>query len=345
MSKYKNIWVIGNLGNKGNMNNGQTIKTKTMLRVLNNHFGENHIIVTDTNMYANKKIAILKSLLINLIKSDVIILNVCDLAIFLLAIPTWLIAKFKRKKICYVLVGGWLDEFVDEHKLIGKVLKKYDLIFAETKYTGLNLEKKGFKNISYIKNCKYIECVKDKKENGDVGLKFCMLSRVVPEKGIEDAIDAINSVNRNTSVSYDLDIFGEISKEYYSDIITKINTNKEHVHYGGIIDFDKCAEVISKYDALIFPTRIMTEGIPGTIIDAMFAGTPVIATEWNSCKELITYGYNGLYYQGNGEKLAQILQQPDLKRRLQEMQNNCIREAEKYKPDVAFEPLIKFLKL
>ena len=51
--KEKRICVIGNMGNPGNENNGQTIKTKTMIKVLEEKYGSHVCIVSDTNRVNN----------------------------------------------------------------------------------------------------------------------------------------------------------------------------------------------------------------------------------------------------------------------------------------------------
>ena len=38
---------------------------------------------------------------------------------------------------------------------------------------------------------------------------------------------------------------------------------------------------------MLFPTRFKTEGIPETIIDALFSGVPVIATKWENAVDII----------------------------------------------------------
>lgn len=54
----------------------------------------------------------------------------------------------------------------------------------------------------------------------------------------------------------------------------------------------KAVEIISKYHYQIFPTRYKTEGIPGSIIDSFFSGTPVIASKWDSVNDVLEDGYN-----------------------------------------------------
>ena len=85
----------------------------------------------------------------------------------------------------------------------------------------------------------------------------------------------------------------------------------------------------------------MTEGMPGTIIDSMFAGTPVIATKWNACEEIIEQGVNGYYYSGGPEQLLDVLSERELKKVLLGMRRNCLEVSKRFTPEVAFEPLFQ----
>lgn len=335
----KKICIIGNLGNAGNENNGQTVKTKTMIRALTEKYGD-VVVVADTNRVNNSGFAIIASVFRAVLKGDLIVLAVCNFAVKLLALPVYLLAKLQKKKIVYVLIGGWLGKYVSTHKITKWALKRYDVIFAETKVTGEALLKQGFANIQYLDNCKYLKKQEKKTDENPKEIHFCTLSRVVPEKGIEDAIEAICAANsRVKDASYYLDVYGEIEEVYKEDIIKIIQTYSNYISYKGVVKPEQCPEIISKYDALLFPTRVKTEGMPGTVIDAMFAGTPVIAVDWNACREVISDGVNGLIYSWDNRELAEVLCIPYLKQVLKAMQENCFSVADRFTPEIAMKPL------
>ena len=335
----KKICIIGNLGNAGNENNGQTVKTKTMIRALTEKYGD-IVVVADTNRINNNGFTIIVNVIRAVFKGDLIVLAVCNFAVKLLALPVYLLAKVQKKKIVYVLIGGWLGKYVSTHKITKWALKKYDVIFAETKVTGKALLEQGFANIQYLDNCKYLKKQKKVPDNNPKEVHFCTLSRVVPEKGIEDAIEAIcEADSRIKEVSYYLDIYGEIEEAYKDEIIKIIQTHSNNISYKGVVKPEQCPEIISKYDALLFPTRVKTEGMPGTVIDAMFAGTPVIAVDWNACREVISDGNNGLIYSWDNRELAELLCKPNLKQALRNMQENCFSVADRFTPEIAMKPL------
>ena len=335
----KKICIIGNLGNAGNENNGQTVKTKTMIRALTEKYGD-VVIVADTNRVNNSGFAIIANVFRAVLKGDLIVLAVCNFAVKLLALPVYLLAKLQKKKIVYVLIGGWLGKYVSTHKITKWALKKYDVIFAETKVTGEALLEQGFTNIQYLDNCKYLTVQNRMVDQNLKEIRLCTLSRVVPEKGIEDAISAVVQANHQVKqVSFLLDVYGEIDETYKCEFYGVVNKHSEHVAYRGIVKPEDCPETISKYDALIFPTRVKTEGMPGTVIDAMFAGTPVIAVDWNACREVIRDAYNGLIYSWDNRELLQLLCQQGLKDKLMAMRENCFDVATRFTPEIAIKPL------
>lgn len=335
----KKICIVGNLGNAGNENNGQTVKTKTIIRALSEKYGDISV-VADTNRINNNGFSIIKNVIHAAIAGDIIVMVVCDFAVKLLALPLLLLARIQRKKIVYVLIGGWLGKYVEKHKVVKWALKKYDVIFAETKVTGNDLITQGFTNIQYLDNCKYLKKQKKTIDENQNVIHFCTLSRVVPEKGIEDAIVAINEANqRIKDISYYLDVYGEIDGTYKNEFYSFVNKYSEYISYKGVVKPEQCPETISKYDALIFPTRVKTEGMPGTVIDAMFAGTPVIAVDWNACREMILDGFNGLVYSWENRELAEVLCKSNLKQSLEAMQKNCFSVADRFTPENAMRPL------
>lgn len=100
------------------------------------------------------------------------------------------------------------------------------------------------------------------------------------EKGIEDAINAVKTVNKEAGrIVYTLDIYGQVDSRQTQWFENLKNTFPDYIKYRGLIDYDKSVDVLKNYCVLLFPTHFYTEGIPGTILDAYAAGIPVI-----SCK-------------------------------------------------------------
>ena len=332
------IGIIGNFGDNQNLYNGQTIKTKTVIKALKEKYPQYEIVCADTNRKKNSKHRIIKNIIKVLFSTDLVILMVADYAIKYLSVVSYIIIKIRRKHIFYILIGGWLGKYVEQNKIAGLALKKYDIIFSETQVTMNELKRVGFKNVCKLDNCKFLKQIEKIKEDTS-DLKLCIVSRIVKEKGIEDAIVAVKKSAANRSEYIQLDIYGEIAQEYESEFFNLIKNNLEFATYCGKLEYNMCPQIISKYDALLFPTKVLTEGIPGTVIDAMFAGTPVIASYWNSFNEIIVDGINGIGYENGVDGLVNILSEEPIKEKLKKMRKNCTQYSYKYMPNIALIPL------
>ena len=92
---------------------------------------------------------------------------------------------------------------------------------------------------------------------------------------------------------------------------------------------------------MLFPTYYEGEGFAGTLIDAMAAGVPVIASDWKYNKEIVEDGKTGIIMHNSLEKeLLNILQEKEQWMRMKKL---CVLEAKKYLPSVALQPLIENL--
>ena len=116
------------------------------------------------------------------------------------------------------------------------------------------------------------------------------------EKGIEDAVNAVVSVNTDLGVqAFSLDIYGQVDGaqlEWFESLQTKFPS---YIRYDGLVPFDKSVDVLKDYFALLFPTYYEVEGFAGTLIDAYSAGVPVIASDWKYNAELVNENVGFVY--------------------------------------------------
>jgi len=177
--------------------------------------------------------------------------------------------------------------------------------------------------------------------------KLCTFSRVMKEKGIEDAIDAVESVNQKEGRTvFTLDIYGQVDDGYKAKFDAMQKSFPPNIKYGGLVPYDKSVETLRNYFVLLFPTYYHGEGFAGTLIDAMAAGTPVIASEWKCNGEVVKPGKTGvLLKECNTKKietkLDKIAENPDY---WNSMKISTLEEAHKYEPENAIKPLMERLK-
>lgn len=344
-----NTGICGHFGFGKDFFDGQTVKTKIVSDELEKQLGSDCIYKVDTygGMKRFGSIAIQYLKMFMKCKNIMILPAQNGLKLFVpLAV---LLNIFFHRKLHYIVIGGWLAEYLTEHKFLKELLKRFDGIYVETGTMKNTLEKMGFKNIVVMPNCKELkilmpeELVFDEKKP----YKFCTFSRVMKEKGIEDAIDAITQINKkNDDIICMLDIYGQIDKNYEERFLELQSTFPDYISYKGIVDYNCSADVLKKYFALLFPTYYNGEGFAGTLIDAFAAGIPVIASDWKYNSELIENMKTGLVYSTSEfntleDSIDWMINNVD---KVKEMKYNCLYESKKFRPENVINIVINELK-
>lgn len=339
----KKVCVIGHFGFGENLLNGQTIKTKIVTNELDKQFGADQVVKIDTHGGAKA----LPSVVFQMIKAfrecDNIIIFPAHNGIQIFVPLCNSINVFFHRRLHYVVIGGWLPEFLNRHHSLSKKLKIFHKIYVETHNMKRLLEKIGFENIAVMPNCKRLNIV-SKPEQCTKPYLLCTFSRVMKEKGIEDAVNAVISANKELgAVVYHLDIYGQIDSNQ-TEWFTKLQkTFPDYINYRGLVKFDESVEVLKPYFALLFPTYYEGEGFAGTAIDAFSAGVPVLASNWKYNNEVIKDGINGgLVEPKNVERLTKYLiniaNNPES---WLNMRKQCISDARTYEPDNVMKTLLQ----
>ena len=344
----KKACMIGHFGFGENLLNGQTIKTKNVTRELEKYFGEELILKIDTH----GGVKLLPNIILKMIKafksSENIIIFPAHNGVRIFVPLCNIINIFFRRKLHYVVIGGWLPSFIRNRVILKFGLMFFDGIYVETSTMKNELEKLGLNNIDILKNFKKIKIL----SNSDLDslyykpYKICTFSRVMKEKGIEDIVDAVISINKkNRDNIYELDIYGQVEtgQEEWFEKLKK--SFPDYISYKGMVQSDKSVEVIKKYFLLVFPTRFFTEGIPGTILDAYAAGVPVLSSRWKNFVDVVDDGCTGIGYEfGNLKELINILELiSDFPKTIIEKKYKCLNKAKEYVPELVLQSLIKRL--
>lgn len=344
---YK-VGMCGHFARSKNLSNGQTIKTKQLHEELSLVIGRESVYIVDTHQWRRNPAKLLVNSVKLLIQCENVIILPAHNGIKVFALLFSLLNKFFKRKLHYVVIGGWLPKLLEENATLKRHLYNFDGIYVETNVMINGLKKMGFKNIRYLPNFKRLEILlyEELEYTTSEPYKLCTFSRVIKEKGIENAIKTVHKINRRQNrTAYTLDIYGQIEDNYKKEFQKLIESSPEYVRYKGLIDYSESTSVLRKYFALLFPTQFKTEGIPGTIIDAYTAGLPVIASKWESSEEIIDQYSTGIIYDfdnenGLEESLMKVLANPKM---INQMKVNCLKKAEKYTPEVAISEFIKYL--
>lgn len=340
----KKVCLIGNFGKGKNLTNGQTIKTTIVERELRKKYGDKNVICIDTYGGLKNIFQLPFKIFKALSNCKNIIIMPAENGLRIISPLLNIENSFFKRGIFYIVVGGWLPEFVSKRKYLKKYLKKMDRIYVETNGMKEKLLEQQIENISIIPNLKELKILKEKdlKFTYKEPIKVCTFSRVTKTKGIELAIEAIEKINKNyNKIIYSLDIFGQVSKDEKDWFDSLVNDFPTFIEYKGIISFEKTTEILKEYSFLLFPTYYKGEGFAGTIIDAMAAGVPIVASDWRYNSEIVKPEIGKLVENKNVDAIVNVLD--DIYNNIEglnELKKNCIKEAEKYTPSKALKPLI-----
>ena len=229
------------------------------------------------------------------------------------------------------------------------VLKRIDFIYVETSTMKRALAENGLSNVVILPNFKDISILTEDKLVYPTGepYRLCTFSRVMKEKGIEDAVEAVKAVNEKYGRTvYTLDIYGQVDSEqtkWFEDLKASF---PDYVRYKGLVAYDKSVEVLKSYFALLFPTYYDGEGFAGTLLDAMAAGVPVIASDWKYNAEIVKPHKNGLLCDAKNVDALVIELEYILKKRdeFSKMKKWSLEEAKAFSPDRAIQPLITMIE-
>ncbi|EDP69726.1 glycosyl transferase, group 1 [Flavobacteriales bacterium ALC-1] len=120
---------------------------------------------------------------------------------------------------------------------------------------------------------------------------FLFIGRVVKDKGINELVEAFDSISKSHS-NTKLIIVGGYEKELDPiDASTEALIEKnENIHEIGQVEDIRPYVVIS--DVLAFPSY--REGFPNVVLQASCMEIPCIVTDINGCNEIISNNFNGL---------------------------------------------------
>lgn len=340
------IAILGHFASGAKKCNGQTIKTLALQNAFEKY---TDVQLENIDTYNWKKrplklIALIKQAMKN---NDAIIMLPAHNGVQVFARLLVRLNKKYKIKLYYDVIGGWLSEMLQHKKSLNKALMQFDGILLETQKMYKEMQTLGYENLFLLPNFKDIEPVECDKKSiySENTKKLCTFSRVVEVKGISDIINAAQKLN--VKYNFVLDIYGPIDENYKEKFEDLLSEEKGFVNYCGVAKPDESVKIISGYYALAFPTKYTGEGIPGTIIDSFYSGTPIVASKWNSYSDMLDDSVAiGYAFGNNGNDLEKALEQMlnlGEKEYLQ-MSKNCYNRSNDYNTKTQILKLKNFME-
>lgn len=333
------ISVLGHFGEGKNLLNGQTVKTRIITDELQRRLGKENVSEIDTHGGWKALLKAPFQVALSFIKSKNIIIFPAQNGLRVYAPLLYFCRKvFRSRKLHYVVIGGWLPKFLNDRKKLANIIRHFDGVYVETNTMKKALEKQEFGNVYVLPNCKKLTVLSEKEliYPDNAPYRLCTFSRVMKEKGIEDAVNAVEAVNNELGYrAFSLDIYGQVDTGQ-TDWFDELKRNfPEYIRYCGCVDADKSVGILQNYFSLLFPTRFYTEGIPGTVIDAYAAGIPVISAKWESFSDIVDEGKTGVGFDfENYEQLKSVLMSAaNNTQKFIDMKKACIKKAKDYSPE------------
>ena len=345
----KKVAVIGHFGRGFESLDGQTIKTKITTEELQNQLGWDQVGTIDTHggwkTLLRAPFQVFRALKNS---TNILILPANNGLRVYAPLLSFQRRFFKNRKLHYVVIGGWLPQFLQKRKRLAETLKKFDGIYVETNTMKKALEKQGFENVFVMPNCKKLTVLSENDLVYPAGAPYrlCTFSRVMREKGIEDAVNAVVTANTILGFqAFSLDIYGQVdgAQTEWFDSLQK--GFPSYIRYGGLVSFDKSVDILKDYFALLFPTYYHGEGFAGTLIDAMSAGVPVIASDWKYNPEIVSEDVGFLFPTRDVDAFAEILCRIYADTSLiNDKKEACLAKSRQYLPENAMQVLVDNLQ-
>lgn len=296
MGKKYLIGICGYLDTQNTIANGQTLRTLTITRQLQAEVGDQNVCSLDYSGWRKKPFSVLLGFCKLICFSKSVIVFPDERALCFIAPMAAVLGKILKTKRYYVVIGGWLPKFLNKHFFIKKALRRFDGVFVQTKILQNALIAHGIKSLVLANFRILSDRICSVSGSSDAPLKTFYLSRIEEQKGVAEMIEVIKKINV-TKLQCTLDIYGPIQPDFrkkWEKIEARLPT---YIRYGGVLGSEKINHTIARYDLQLFPTKYRTEGFPGAILDSFYAGVPVLAAEWDSGREIINEGSDGILFQ------------------------------------------------
>ncbi|MBV5330060.1 MAG: glycosyltransferase family 4 protein [Chlorobium sp.] len=294
MSKKKSIFIVGPFPPPFS---GTTIKNE----ILSEWLSKENVIVTHINTISKGFRTVFNILKFTLSNNRYLILSVSTKGRNVLIPYAYFAKTIFCKKIILLPCGGTMpDEMMTMGGLRAKfyhlACKSMVRIFVETCAMEMKLKQiLGTSNIEVMPNFKPCpQTAPTFKQNRTIRLVY--MSRLRREKGVFILVDAVQNLKEVEHLNITLDFFGDFLKcdrEVENEFMNKID-NLNYIQFNGYLHPDKVNLVLRAYDIYVFPTYFESEGFPGALIDAAYAGLPVVATNIAYNAEIVQQGVTGL---------------------------------------------------
>ena len=198
-------------------------------------------------------------------------------------IPIWLVTRLRRKPFLLRWFGG--VDYRTHGSALRKACAKFMLRHADVNLFQTWLlvrqsEEDGSPCSVWFSNSRIPPDTPAEAVEAPTACKrFMFAGHVKPEKGVHELIAASERLPEGVTVDVHGPFFPGCSEDDFRD--------RKRIRYGGVLKPGEVMPAMREHDAVVLPTFFPGEGYPGVIIEAYFAGRPVICTDWLALSEIV----------------------------------------------------------
>ena len=319
------VILIGAIDEGNVPTNGETMKNQLFVKRYKQLFDK--VISVDTLNWQRRPFLFFKMLFVLLFNRNAsVIISASGAASYLISFLYYIPLK---KNVFFWVVGGNLADSIKKNNYNLKALQHLKGILVQGKSMVLELNNIGLNNVKYVPNSKPIHSIIPSPKHSPI--RFVFLSRIHPDKGIKEIIEAEEKLlESGLSDKFIIDFYGKIDPLYKEDFFSLID-KFPNISYKGVLNLldIKGYKTLSEYDMMLFPTYWRGEGFPGIVIDAYMVGVPIIASDWNLNKEVVKHNVTGYIIPSHDSKMLTryMLQLINNEISLEELKLNCLEAA------------------
>lgn len=143
--------------------------------------------------------------------------------------------------------------------------------------------------------------------------KILFVGNVYAVKGIDELIESINSIK----TKIELVLCGNAKDSYIEKCEKSLDKVLNKFNYKGPLNRDKLLEEYQSCDLFVFPSH--SEGMPKALLEAMSCGCPIVCSDIQPHKEVITNKHNGLLFKTKSSedlayKISRMIENDDLRK-------------------------------
>lgn len=324
------ILLIGAINIGGQPAGGEEYKNQLFLSILTEKY---HVKPIDTFRWKSNWTVILKLFFYLFAqKWDLIIISASSVSAYRL-IQFIQFFPWLSKNTMYFVVGGYLPTAIsrgvfkiEPYEALKGLVVQGDKLREILRLAGYN----GV--IHVLPNFKYFpKTITPNPEKNEI-FRFIFLSRINPDKGIKEIIEADRLLRSRGINNFTITMFGPLEKDFEHVFFSMLG---EGIKYEGILDImnqtENAYNTIASFDAMLFPTYWKGEGFPGVLVDAFAVGLPIIASDWNINSELVKNEYNGLLIpikdaEALADAMKRLITEDSLRDKLSQGSRACANE-------------------